>query len=77
MNLIGKHVEVINSSNPNMMGIKGLVVEETKNTFIISVDGRRKIIPKKGTVFRIYLYSGYKDVRGENLIGRLERRLVK
>lgn len=35
MPLIGKNVEIIDSSNPNLLGKKGKVVDETKNMLII------------------------------------------
>jgi len=38
MNIIGKEVEIIESSNPLLLGRKGIVVDETKNMIKILDD---------------------------------------
>ena len=46
--LVGLHVEVVKSSHEGFTGIKGIVVDETKNTIKVEdVNGCEKIIPKK------------------------------
>ena len=45
--LIGLSVEIVKSSNPNLVGIKGRVVDETRNTLLIEkFDGSEVRIPK-------------------------------
>lgn len=48
--LNGLEVEVIESSNPGLKGMKGKVVEETKKTIVIE-NGRIRRIPKENTTF--------------------------
>ncbi|MFP4402903.1 MAG: ribonuclease P component 1 family protein [Candidatus Woesearchaeota archaeon] len=48
---IGKKVKIENSKNKNYMGINGIVIDETKNTFKIKENNKKRIILKKGTEF--------------------------
>ena len=76
--LIGLSVEIVKSSNPNLVGIKGRVVDETRNTLLIEkFDGREVRIPKDVAVFRFKLNDKSVDVIGALLIGRPEDRLKK
>jgi ribonuclease P protein subunit POP4 len=59
--LIGLEAEVIDSTNNTQIGIKGKVINETKNTLKIEVDNREeKILPKIHThfIFTIPAQSG-------------------
>ena len=49
---IGLGVHVKDSGSPERIGISGVVVDETRNTFIIEKkDGKEVTVPKKGAVF--------------------------
>ena len=66
------------STHQGYVGIKGKVLDETKNTFLILHDGRRKRIPKAHSTFRVHLPDGtIVDIDGVLLIGRPEDRLKK
>ena len=55
--LIGLNAKVAESSSLPHKGLKGLVVDETKNTFVIRVGIEEKIVPKKGRIFLFTLPS--------------------
>jgi len=62
----GSFFVVSAAKNPTLVGVKGYVVNETKNTFkIVNKDNRLLTVPKDGTVFafehnqRIYKLNGY------------------
>ena len=55
--LIGLYAKVAESSSLPHKGLKGLVVDETKNTFVIRVGTEEKIVPKKGRIFLFTLPS--------------------
>ena len=55
--LIGLNAKVAESSSLPHKGLKGLVVDETKNTFVIRVGTEEKIVPKKGRIFLFTLPS--------------------
>ncbi len=77
--LIGLNVEIIDSTNPNLISIKGRVVDETKNTLLIEKfkDGKEVRVPKDICTFRFELKDVYVDVMGIYIVGRPEDRLKK
>lgn len=73
--LIGLFVEVINSNNPYLIGLKGKIIDETKKTFKIETERGRKILPKDVCVFKFILPTGREIiVDGANLICAPEER---
>ncbi|MCX8197162.1 MAG: ribonuclease P protein subunit [Candidatus Micrarchaeota archaeon] len=58
--LIGLKAEVVSSISAPFMGMKGTVVDETKNTIVIrsEKDGSEKIIPKGACIFSFKLPDG-------------------
>ncbi len=77
--LIGLRVEVKQAENPLHIGLKGLVVYETKNMLWIENEkGKIKKIPKKGTKFMFTLPDGKKVlVEGSAILARPEERIKK
>ncbi|MCQ6253609.1 ribonuclease P protein component 1 [Methanocaldococcus sp.] len=76
--LIGLKVTIIDSKNKSMIGIKGKVVDETRNTLIIEKEnGKEVIIPKDIATFMFELKGCKVKVDGRLLIGRPEERLKK
>lgn len=72
---IGLDIEVVKSSNKSQIGIKGIVVNETKNTLIIKTKENEKRIQKKNTTF-VFKIPGYKvKVNGNKIIARPEDRI--
>ncbi|BAB59479.1 hypothetical protein [Thermoplasma volcanium GSS1] len=69
---IGRHVEVIQSSNRYDVGISGQVSFETKNTFEITKGTGKVIVPKEG---RIFTFDGKFKVDGSLINYRPEDRL--
>ncbi|MHC1635916.1 MAG: ribonuclease P protein component 1 [Candidatus Methanospirareceae archaeon] len=77
--LIGLKIKIEESSNKNMIGLSGVVVDETRNMLIIEDEkSREKKIPKAYNTFIFELEDGVKvRVRGEMLISRPEDRIKK
>ncbi len=75
--LTGLEVEVVSSKDPNKIGIKGVIVEESKNLLTIKTPKSEKIVPKKECVFRFSLGKEKVDISGEKLVGRPEDRIKK
>jgi ribonuclease P protein subunit POP4 len=74
--LIGLSVRVTEATSPAVRGIRGAVVDETKNTLKILASGRTLMVPKEIATFRFKLPSGIQvDVDGKRLIARPENRL--
>jgi ribonuclease P protein subunit POP4 len=74
--LIGLYVEVAKSSNMSQKGIKGMIVDETKNTLTIEAGNGLKRIQKKGSEFIFKIPDGRKvKVDGKKIIARPEDRI--
>lgn len=76
--LIGLEAKIHRSSNPENIGISGRVVDETRNTFSLLRDGRRRIIPKQSSLFHFrFPDETVVEIDGAILVGRPEDRLKK
>ena len=77
--LIGLKVEVALSYHVGFKGIKGKVVDETRNTIKIEDDeGNEKTVPKKAVTFHFKLPDGKKvEIEGKILVARPEDRIKK
>lgn len=75
--LIGREVEVVESRDPSWMGKKGIIVDETKNTFKIEIDGKEKIIAKDIARFRFRIGNRFLEIEGSRLKYRPEERIKK
>jgi ribonuclease P protein subunit POP4 len=76
---IGLEVEISNSSQRELVGLRGKVVDETKNLLVIErSDGKEVRIPKVSGTFRFTLEDGSKmDVLGMKIAFRPEERPKK
>ncbi len=76
--LIGKKTEVKESKDPNKRGIKGKIVDETKNTVKIETkNGEEKTIPKKTSKFTFKEKNQEIEIKGEEIKQRPEDRIKK
>ena len=50
---IGKHLKVMRATNESYTFIEGLIVDETKQSFLVEQDDIQKRVFKKGTLFQI------------------------
>ena len=73
--LIGLECEVKQSKNKSQIGMKGKVVDETRNILTLETEKGEKLIEKKNAEF-IFAFSGGEKVAvdGKLLIGRPEAR---
>jgi len=84
---IGLEAEIVNSSQRGLIGLKGTIVDETKNLIIIEkadaagagdAGGKEVRIPKNSSTFRITAESGEKvDVDGRDIPFRPHERAKK
>ncbi len=77
--LIGLIMEVEESSNRDMEGLRGRIVDETRNTFVIETEQEEeKRIPKTGNMFIFVLEDGTRArIRGDKLLARPEDRIKR
>jgi ribonuclease P protein subunit POP4 len=75
---IGLNAKVVKSSNPNYVGIKGNVVNETHNTLVITHKNKNKTVVKDTAIFHFTLSDGtVVEINGKTIVGRPEDRIKK
>ena len=75
--LIGLKAKIIRASHPELVGIEGYVLDETRNTLTI-VGDRVWTVPKDVVEIEFETAAGEKiRVDGKSLVGRPEMRLKK
>ncbi|MCJ7613502.1 ribonuclease P protein component 1 [Candidatus Bathyarchaeota archaeon] len=75
---IGLEARVVRSSNPDLVGIAGKVVDETRNTFTILQNGDQKVVVKDTSVFGFVMPDGtVVEIDGKVIMGRPEDRIKK
>jgi len=74
---IGKNIKAKQETNPKHPEIKGNIVDETKNTFLLQTARGLKRIIKKTMNFEIEHDKKKLEVKGSLLQGRVEDRMTK
>lgn len=76
---IGLEVKVIKSSNPDIVGITGKVIDETRNTFtLLNNNRKKKVVIKDIAIFKFVMLDGtVVEIDGKIIMGRPEDRLKK
>jgi len=73
---IGLEVEVLVAPDPSLKGMRGTVVDETRNTFVVRGDGKDRRIPKQGARFGFTADGGF-VISGDEIPFRPEDRIKK
>ena len=74
---IGKHVTIIQCKDPTWVNKSGIIVDETKNTFLIERKNLTKRIAKKIATFEFTYHQKKIAVNGKQLTYRPEDRIKK
>lgn len=76
--LIGLNVEIIDAKNKSLIGIKGKIIDETKNIIFVETKdkGIKKIIKNQVKILIEYQNKKY-QINGEILASRPEERIKK
>jgi ribonuclease P protein subunit POP4 len=75
---IGTEGKIVESTHADYVGIRGDVINETKNTFTIMHKGKAKSVVKSSAVFNFKFSDGtIVRIDGKLLVGRPEDRLKK
>jgi ribonuclease P protein subunit POP4 len=74
-NYIGNTATVSKTTNPLNIGIKGKIVDETKNMFTLQTGSREVKIPKRGTRFIIMLRGKEVTVSGDDIQYTIQDRM--
>lgn len=71
--LIGLNCRIVRASNPEIIGVEGKVVDESKNMIVIE-NSKKRMIPKKDAFFEFKLEENI-IIDGRRLLGRPEDRV--
>ncbi|MDD4878586.1 MAG: ribonuclease P protein subunit [Candidatus Nanoarchaeia archaeon] len=75
--LIGLEIEVTASKNQSLVGIKGKIVDETKNTLRVRANSRVLTIMKNTIMFKANVDGKNIEIDGNCIMGRPEDRIKK
>lgn len=73
--LIGLDAEIVDSSNPQILGLYGKIIDETKSMFYLKTKNGIKMIPKSNNKWKLHLNSEKPIVSGLMLLRRPQDRL--
>jgi ribonuclease P protein subunit POP4 len=75
---IGLETKVVRSSNTQVVGIAGRVIDESRNTLAILHKSKRKVVIKDTSVFNFTLPNRtVVEIDGKTIVGRPEDRIKK
>jgi ribonuclease P protein subunit POP4 len=72
--MIGLEVKVVKSTDQKRIGVNGIIVEETQNTFEVKSGGKKIVLPKKECEFEFNLGEEKVIVNGAQIVKRPEDR---
>jgi len=75
--LIGLNIEIMEAKNPSLAGLKGKIIDETKNTITIQHKNTTKKLIKNQIKMKIEIHNKTIMVNGEDLVGRPADRIKK
>ena len=70
---IGSQTQVI-GGNQSYIGLSGIIIDDKKNSFVLELNGNKKIVLKKGAVFMINNQIVYGDTLQKRIIDRIKLR---
>lgn len=75
--LIGLNITIIEAKNQDLIGLKGKIIDETKNTITIEEQDKTKKIIKDQIIFNTEFNNKKIQINGKLLVGRPEERLKR
>ncbi len=75
--IIGLSARVSGSTDLNKIGIRGKIVDETKNTIVIETRKGEKVVPKKEAVIEVLIGEEKAVLDGSKIVFRPEERTKK
>ena len=73
---IGSSVEIVEAKNPTLLGLKGKIIDETKNSFwVMTKNNERKRLMKKNLRFTIKTRNQNPEIDGNKILMKPEHRI--
>ena len=67
---IGLHTEIVNSSNPQVVGLNGRIINETKSMFTINTENGSRSIAKSTSSWKFSIQNKDIIVKGTSIAKR-------
>ncbi len=77
LEFIGRPCEVADANHAGYVGMKGIILDETRKTFVIATPAGERRIPKVGNTFRFKFDEKEAILNGRNIVYRPEERIKK
>lgn len=74
---IGKRVRVVDAANSALVGLEGVVVDETKHLFTLETEMGEKRVPKHLTTFDVDWDGETVRVQGSDVLAAPEERIKR
>jgi len=74
--IIGLYTEIMESTNPQILGVKGIIVDETKSMFTINSKDKMIKIPKSNNKWKFSIKNEGVILDGNTLHKKPQDRLV-
>jgi ribonuclease P protein subunit POP4 len=74
---IGLNVNIDNCKDPSWIGKTGMVIDETKNTFTLKINGKNKKIGKNISIFKFEYQGNNIILNGSKITYKPEDRIKK
>jgi len=74
---IGRTVTMTGASDPQMVGLNGIVIDETRNTITVAGDSGTVSVQKRGSVIDFHEPSGIMTINGDRTLFRPHERPKK
>lgn len=68
--LIGQYTEIVKSTNQFMVGLNGVIVDETRNMFTVKTNNNTKKIPKAINSWKFVINGDKKIIEGNKITKR-------
>jgi ribonuclease P protein subunit POP4 len=75
--LIGLHVKIKECKDPSWVGKSGIILNETKNTFLLEINDKKKTIAKNIASFEFKYEGKIITINGSKISFRPEDRIKK
>ena len=72
---IGQRVSIDNSTNSQIIGLNGVIIDETKSMITLNTRNGIKKLPKSNNTWKFTLSDGEKEIPGKIITKRPEDRL--
>eukprot|EP00026_Physarum_polycephalum_P017458 Phypoly_transcript_18691.p1 GENE.Phypoly_transcript_18691~~Phypoly_transcript_18691.p1 ORF type:complete len:204 (+),score=36.72 Phypoly_transcript_18691:87-698(+) len=74
----GAIITVEKSKCPTVIGMSGILIQETENTMkIVTKEDELKVLPKRGTIFSFNIHNKRVEIYGNHILYRSSERAVK